>query len=191
MGMVVLALPTIAQVEVYHALKSRLELTLAAMHYNLAGSTDLTGLEQLATALERVICCGDRISVGTAQGVAAANRAAERAAAAEAALLALPDLNGSSAHGVGVSALPAALGGPLEAPIGLPGGMALDNEQLLAEGEILLDEPAPPAALASPLSPPAPPLPPLVVKQKPPIAKPGRGRGFVYTGKTMSQREQE
>lgn len=179
--------------ERYLGLRARLHSTVRRMHYNLARVTDLDGLDRLATALERVALHGDRISVSTAQAEAARVRAAAAQAALRADAEAAPAMGG---HGAGVSALPPTFGGPIQAPLGATPSEA---EVYAMVGEPLVEPvlgPVPAvvepvigpvedsAALAAPapLSPPAAPLEPLVVKQKPPIARKGRTRGFVSKG---------
>lgn len=155
----------------YCSQKQRLQDIVDAMHPNMARNTDLDGLDALEGALRKVALKGDRIEIKSAQRVALDAKAAAPAA---------PLLNPEGAEDLEAEA---ALLGNRHADLMPPAEEAADaatRGMPPMSAEIAEVKAAAAALRAQHEADAAAPV--LVVKQKPPIAKPGRGRGFVYKG---------
>jgi hypothetical protein len=158
-----------ALIDRYAAAQTRLTQLAERMHHNLAEQTDLDGLERLVAVLERVALSGDRVEVTTAQAIGAKLRAAAAGAG---------DVSGAMpATPPGVAA-----GGEIVADLasisGEEGVPTSDAEQ--RPGREPGNEAASTgSAVTSAASDgPAAGTPVVVLKQQPPVSKPGRKRGW-------------
>lgn len=177
----------VAAQQIYEGHRTAALAVVEAMHHNHAIACDLDGLGQIVAAFRRVALHGDRVSISSAQRVAAEARAQvalptdEEIAAAADHLLAEME---AAMNGGAAAAAAAELGPELPTPIQEDEPPAMTDAEREAHDAAQKAE-----ALAealgrrgkAPVESTAP-APALVIKQKPPIAKPGRGRGFAYKG---------